>query len=442
MTDLHDAFDRHGTYSRRAFLARGITLASAAATIPTFLGASATALARQARPDGASIAGVAEDRVLVVVQLAGGNDGLNTVIPVRDDAYYRQRPRIAVPRGRSLAVESRADVALHPALSDVKAMYDDGLVSIAQGVGYPNPNRSHFTSMDIWHTADPSGVGEGWLGRFFDNQCAGAPGASPAGGCPGDAGLAIGRRAPLAMQGRSYKPVSFESAELFRWSGLDLHESLAEPYEALLDHEPSRAEEAANPASAFLTRTALDARVASETIRRAVASEPLTSYPRSALAQQLAMVAAMVRAGLRTRVYYVSLGGFDTHAGQGGENGAHANLLRQFGGALRSFYADLRASGDDGRVMTMSFSEFGRRVGENGSRGTDHGAAAPMMLFGPMVRPGVWGEHPSLTDLDRGDLKYRVDFRSVYTGVLEDWLTADAEQVLGRRYRKASLIRV
>ena len=191
----------------------------------------------------------------------------------------------------------------------------------------------------------------------------------------------------------------------------------------------------------FLMRTALDAQVASETIRKAVQATPLVPYPANALARQLAMVGAMIRAGLKTRVYYASLGGFDTHAGQGGPQGAHANLLEQLGSAVKAFYDDLKAQENADRVLTMTFSEFGRRVSQNASQGTDHGAAAPMFLAGPMVRPGVLNSHPSLTDLDRGDLKHRVDFRSVYSGILEDWLKADPVAVLGARFQPARLIR-
>src|SRR5262249_2692727 len=153
------------------------------------------------------------------------------------------------------------------------------------------------------------------------------------------------------------------------------------------------------------------------------------------LARQLSMVAQMIRAGLKTRVYYVQHGGFDTHAGQGGSNGRHAQLLDQFSQAVKAFYADLKQQGNDGRVMTMSFREFGRRVAQNASNGTDHGTAAPMFLFGPMVKAGVHGDHPSLTDLDEGDLKFKVDFRAVYASILDGWLKADSKKILQGSYK-------
>lgn len=432
-------------YSRRAFLSRGITLASAAWTIPAFLDLSAHALAQQVIPGQSSQPGVPQDRVLVVVQLAGGNDGLNTVIPFGDPAYHKARPTIAIKQNEALALPGSEGLGLHPRLQGLRELFDEGQVSIVQGVGYPNPNRSHFKSMDIWHTADTSGTGEGWLGRYFDNQCAGAPaggtGADPR-ACGSDAGIAIGRTAPLAMEGRTFRPIAFESADLFRWTGEEMDGGrLAEPYHRITrtEHLPGMAE--GDHAASFLMRTALDAQVASERIRRAVERKAEVEYPRTGLARQLMMVASMIAAGMPTRVYYVSLGGFDTHAGQGGANGSQANLLAQFGDAIKAFYADLRRQENDSRVLTMTFSEFGRRVGQNGSAGTDHGTAAPMFLAGPMVRPGVLGNHPSLTDLDNGDLKHTVDFRSVYAGILKEWLKADPEKVLEGSFKAARVIK-
>jgi uncharacterized protein (DUF1501 family) len=420
--------DSAHAFTRRVFLQRGVALASAATTIPLLLERSAVALAA---PEGlSSIPGAPEERVLVVVQLAGGNDGLNTVIPYGMDGYYRARPGIGVAQRDALALDARAGIGLHPRLAGLKGLYDEGMLSVVQGVGYPNPDRSHFRSMDIWQTADTSATGAGWLGKFFDNECDGAPEGCSA--CSPLAGVAIGQEAPLAMQGRRTAPASFERAELLRWSAAG-DERLAGAYEQIVD---AGAPEGVGPdgEAAFLMRTALDARVSSEQIRRAVAASNAGVYPRSELGSQLAMIGAMIRAELPTRVFYVSLGGFDTHAGQGGAQGRHANLLAQFGDAIRAFYNDLRAAGQDGRVLTMVFSEFGRRVGQNASGGTDHGAAAPMFLAGPMVRAGLVGAHPSLDDLDDGDLKYGVDFRSVYGAILDEWMGADQRAVLGRRY--------
>ena len=442
--DLHNS----QAFTRRHFLSTGLTLASASVALPAFLQRSAFGLP-MAAPGLGSIPGVNEDNILVVLQLGGGNDGLNTVIPYGDDNYYRKRPGIGVSAGRVHQLGRNSGIGLHPALVTFKGLYDDGMLTVVQGVGYPNPNRSHFKSMDIWHTADTSGTGEGWLGKYFDAECcgygkgeSGTPDGSLAkagGEMQGQPGIAIGRDAPLAMQGRAAAPISFETPDLFRWTGEDVHESLAAPYSEITQHGV-REGVAPDSTAGFLMRTTLDAQVSSDLIRKAVRQQPLAQYPGNALGRDLAMVASMIRAGLNTRVYYVSLGGFDTHAGQGNQNGRHAQLLQTFGTALRAFYQDLKASENDGRVLTMVFSEFGRRVAQNASGGTDHGTAAPMFLLGPMVNAGVVGNHPSLTDLDNGDLKFQIDFRSVYATILEDWLSADSRAILESSYRKADVL--
>jgi uncharacterized protein (DUF1501 family) len=251
-------------------------------------------------------------------------------------------------------------------------------------------------------------------------------------------GIAIGRTAPLAMEGQRIKPIAFENEDMFRWIGQDVHKALVDPYDQI--QRRGTASEADTNAT-FLMRTALDAQISSDLIRKAVRNRPLVQYPGGELARQLSMVASMIRAGLPTRVYYVQLGGFDTHAGQGGANGRQAGLLGQLAQGVKAFYQDLKAQENDARVLTMSFSEFGRRVSQNASQGTDHGTAAPMFLFGPMVKPGVVGDHPSLTDLDEGDLKHRIDFRSVYAGILEGWLKADSRKILEGEFRAVPVVR-
>lgn len=442
MLDLHNA----RPFTRRAFLAHGLTLASAAATVPSFLGRAALALA-QAEKGAPAGSGSGGERILLVVQLAGGNDGLNTVIPFGDPAYYRARPSIGIPEREALRLGSKGasdGLGLHPRMGALKEMYDEGLVSIVPGVGYPNPNRSHFKSMDIWHTADTSATSDGWIGRYFDNQCAGAPGAEQTGdACSGHAGVAIGSEAPLAMQGRRFRPIALENPRMFRWTGEGADAETDAAYRALTGGGAEAGVGGAGEGEDvdFVLRTALDARIASEKIRAALSQGPLVNYPPSPLARQLAMVSALIRAGLETRVFYVSLSGFDTHAGQGGVAGQHANLLEQYSRALQAFYRELHAQGEDRRVLTLTFSEFGRRVAQNGSGGTDHGAAAPIFLAGPMVKPGVLGKTPSLTDLDGGDLRFTLDFRSLYAGILADWMEADPAPILGRNWRPAKLFR-
>lgn len=423
-------------FTRRIFLAQGVTLVSAAATIPLFLQKSAYGMMLPLGSELSSRPGVPEDRILVVVQLGGGNDGLNTVVPYGSPIYYNSRPGLAIPapgRGTNqnpaaLQLNQNDGLGLHPSLAPFKELMDDGVASIVQGVGYPNPNRSHFTSMDIWHTANTDASGVGWIGRYFDCTCSGTP--VPQGA------VSIGRTAPLAMIGEIQKPINFESPDLFRWLGKDLHKSLDDPYEQINRAGELGASEG-DSQKAFLMRTALDAQVASDKIRAAVAAAPLVGYPQNGLGRQLQMVGAMIRAGLPTRVYYVSLGGFDTHANQ---FNPHANLLTQVATSLNAFYKDMKAQGNNKRVLTMVFSEFGRRVRQNASGGTDHGTAAPMYLVGDMVKPGLHGTHPSLTDLDQGDLKYNVDFRSIYASVLEDWMGADHKPILGKAFVKAPVM--
>ncbi|MCC6426700.1 MAG: DUF1501 domain-containing protein [Phycisphaerales bacterium] len=451
-------------FTRREFLGSSLTLASASLAVPAFL--QGTALGMHEMLHGLSSApGIPDDRILVVVQLGGGNDGLNTVVPFGMNQYYRARPGINIPEKEVLTLSGSDGIGIHPAMTGFKDLFDNSLAAIVQGVGYPNPNRSHFKSMDIWQTADTTATGDGWLGRYFDAECCGygkgesgtatkspkghidkepndkAGGPSPKAQTSDSPGIAIGRSAPLAMQGRQIKPISFESADLFRWAGQDIHQSLKDPYNQIARREPVPGEVPSDSNAAFLMRTSLDAQVSSELIRKAVAMRPTTQFPAGQLGSQLAMVSSMIRAGLKTRVYYVTHGSFDTHSGQGGQQGRHANLLREFASSVKAFYDEMKAQGNTDRVMTLAFSEFGRRVSQNASQGTDHGTAAPMFLFGPMVKPGIHGDHPSLQDLDDGDLKYKIDFRSVYASVLDDWMKADSKAILEGSYRGVSVVK-
>jgi uncharacterized protein (DUF1501 family) len=418
-------------YTRRAFLHRGLTIVSTASTVPFFLQRSAFGMNNPLNQMlmMSSITGVPQERVLVVVQLGGGNDGLNTVVPYGDDLYYKGRPGLAIRENSVLKIKEEDGYGFHPALTGFKELHDEGWLTTIHGVGYPNPNRSHFTSMDIWHTADSKRPnGSGWLGRYFDATCNGSP--------ESHSSIVLGREAPRALMGDLTRPVSFETPDLFRWMGEDLDESLVEPY-----HESNRAGvlSGVDPDSqlGFLTKTSLDAQLASDEIIGAIGNQTGAEYPRNRLAMQLRMVSAMIKAELPTRVYYVNLGGFDTHAGQ---PGTHNNLLSQLGSSMLAFYRDLEEQGNAERVLTMTFSEFGRRVAQNASNGTDHGTAAPMFLAGPMVRPGMLGVHPSLSELDGGDLKFTLDFRCVYAGVLKDWLGTDPRKVLDKNYRVANVI--
>lgn len=422
-------------FTRREFLQTSVAL-STISTMPSFLHMSASAIAAPGESLG-NAPGRPDDRILVVVQLSGGNDGLNTVVPFGEKIYYDARPRIAIRESDLLVLDKQAGIGLNSALAPIKDMYDNGMATVIQGVGYPNANRSHFASMDVWHTGDTrGGRGVGWIGGALDTWQTTRKRTVDATAC-----VCIGREAPLAAGGRNVKPVAFENANLFRWVGSDLHSSLGPTYDKLnregAPGNPGNPGGAGDSQAAFVLRTALDAQVATDRIRAAVAKGSVTSFPGGALADQLRMVGSMIRAGLPTRVYYVALGGFDTHANQ---TFAHGRQLGEFATAVKAFYAELEAIGERSRVLTMAFSEFGRRVTQNASNGTDHGAAGPMFLFGDMINPGIVGSHPSLADLDNGDLAYGTDFRCVYASVLDQWMKIDSTKVLGKGYKPAAVI--
>jgi uncharacterized protein (DUF1501 family) len=316
-----------------------------------------------------------------------------------------------------------------------------------QGVGYPNPNRSHFRSTDIWASGVPDRemVTSGWVGRYFDNTC---QGEDP------HIGVSIGEQLPLTMKGERVLPLSFDRPETYRYNGRD-----KDGYMAVNRIDPNakpQAQPVASPKPAikptkpeivtgasqlnFLERTAMDAQLSSDDILRMTSRhQPAAQYPNGQFGNGLRTIAAMIGGGLPTRVYYVSLGGFDTHAN---EKGRHDQLMQQFAQGISAFWKDLRKQENDDRVLMMTFSEFGRRVATNASGGTDHGTAAPMFLFGPRIKPGVIGNHPSLTDLDNGDLKYHTDFRSVYATVLQDWMNAPSKPILGDQFRTLDMVKV
>lgn len=419
--------------SRREFLAGSLTFLSAASTLPLFVGHTARALAG---PDPQKGKRSDNDRILVVVQLAGGNDGLNTVVPCEMDAYYKARPQIAIPKKEVLKLEG--GVGLHPAATGLKELFDAGRMAVVQGVGYPNPDRSHFSSMDIWHTADPTQkTRDGWLGRYFDACCKGSdPGIEPI------SGIALMQEAPLAMQGEKFMPLAFNDPEALAWQG-GRSDAKAQDVFRKLNNISGDYPKTGGELAQYLQRAALEAQVGADDIRaaggRSMNARRGGRQRRDGdLARSLEMVAKMIAAGLPTRIYYVSMGGFDTHTGQAGR---HRQLMTQFGNAMQDFIETLDDNGLLDRVMVVTFSEFGRRVQENASGGTDHGEAAPMFIFGSKIRPGVHEKHPDLDKLHRGDLAFGCDFRRVYADVLKNWLNVKPEQVLGKNFEPLKLVK-
>lgn len=431
--------------TRRKFLRTSMLGAASTWTLPVFLEKTFFALDALAADAATQVINGKDGTILVVLQMAGGNDGLNMVIPYSDDAYHVARPRLRIAPEQVLKIDHR--IALNPKLAGVKSLYDEGHAAIVQGVGYPNPNRSHFRSTEIWQTASDADrtLDDGWLGRYFDNCCSGA---DPT------VGVAIGEETPQAFAAKNPTGVTFSRPEQFRFRPSEPGNGRMSAEEILFRqlNETGSGEDAGTAASNaggsigaipgkaksdlstldFLQRTALDAQLSSDKILAIARKYKSTvAYPQGQLAASLNIIARMIAGGLPTRVYYASQGGFDTHAGQ---INTHDRLMGEFNDAVSAFVADLKQQGNFERVLVMTFSEFGRRVQENANGGTDHGAAAPMFVFGGAVKAGLFGKYPSLTDLDRGDLKFNTDFRSVYGTVLDKWLKAPSQTVLGRKF--------
>lgn len=436
--------------TRRDFLRSTVLGASATWTVPMFIERTFGQLHEGARDLAIQPVTGKDDTILVVLQLAGGNDGLNTLVPFSDDAYHKARPRLAKKEKEIIRLDDH--VGLNAAMPFLGSLFKEGDLGIVQGVGYPNPNRSHFVSTSIWETADTNNrSATGWLGRYFDNSC---PGADPT------VGISFNKTQPESFGAAKNPGVCLNSPELYRWIHGGGEKAQAEEFFADLNKPDTAEEEDDTPNSggsiampaggktggitgegnlAFLERVALDARVSSKKILEIAAKHKTTvRYDGTPLARNLNLVSRMIAGGMPTRVYYVSHGGFDTHNQQ---VNSHDRLLGQLDSALKSFFADLKEQGNDKRVVLMTFSEFGRRVAENASAGTDHGKASCLFLAGAGIKGGLHGSHPSLTDLAEGDIQHTVDFRSVYGSVLSDWLKApNLKPILGANYPKMGLI--
>lgn len=436
--------------TRRDFLRSTLLGASATWTVPMFIERTFGQLHDSTKDLAIQPTTGKDDTILVVLQLAGGNDGLNTLVPYADDAYHSSRPRLAKKEKEIIKLNDY--VGLNSSMPFLGSLFKEGNLGVVQGVGYPNPNRSHFVSTSIWETADTSNKsGTGWLGRYFDNAC---PGADPT------VGISFNKTQPESFGAEKNPGVCLNSPELYRWIYGGGEKAQAEEFFADLnkpesandeDDAPTDGGSIAMPAGgkvgglkgegnlAFLERVALDAQVSSKTILELAAKHQTdVRYDGTPLARNLNLVSRMIAGGMPTRVYYVSHGGFDTHNQQ---VNSHDRLLGQLDSALKSFFADLKQQGNDKRVVLMTFSEFGRRVSENASSGTDHGKASCLFLAGAAVKGGVHSTHPSLTDLSEGDLKHSVDFRSVYGSLLTDWLKApNLKPILGAAYPNLGLI--
>ena len=439
-------------HTRREFLRRTVLGSSLAWTVPVFLADTFSALQADAADSATQISTGKDSTILVVLQMAGGNDGINTVVPYANDFYHRARPKIGLKGEDVLKINS--EVGFNSALKGFKELYDAGELSVIQGVGYPNPNRSHFRSTEIWQSASDSNevAKYGWIGRYFDSECAGA---DPT------VGVTIGSQMPQAFFAKHPKGICFSNPQNYRFMANG--EATQESYKKLNDLEmsgemhddssgdmlnsggsigmlPAGMPMTGGKAVDFISRTALDAQHSSDSIRAIAAKvQNQAEYPGSQLGNSLKMVAKLIGGGLPTRIYYASQGGYDTHTNQ---VNTQQRLLTDLGDSMRAFVADMKAQGNMGRVVVMTFSEFGRRVAENANGGTDHGAAAPMFIVGSKVKAGLFGKYPSLApqDLYQGDVKYNVDFRSVYAGVLENWLKTKSAPILGKKFEPLAVV--
>jgi uncharacterized protein (DUF1501 family) len=413
--------------TRRNFLKTSLASSSLVAmgssTIPVFLGRSALAAG----------GGTNSDHILVVVQLLGGNDGLNTVVPHAIDGYNRGRRvlRLAPSQIQKITPE----IGLHPAMSGMARLVEKGKAAIVQGVGYPNPDRSHFRSMEIWETARPdngaNALETGWLGRALDARAKKA-GADPM-------GLHVGARAlPLALKSKKTEVPSLESIESYQLkiTGSDQEQKMTRSALSQLAQVDRKSDD---PLLGFIRQTTLSAYESSDRIEQ-LAKKPAgtTKYPNYGLARRLEVMSRIIKAGFGTRIFYTSLDGFDTHANQ---LGTHTALLTELSDSITAFHDDLAGAGQADRVAILTFSEFGRRVQENASQGTDHGAAAPVFVIGPVAKAGLIGAHPSFDDLDDGDLKFHTDFRRVYASLLGDWLGCPPDTVVGKGFEPVPLFR-
>jgi uncharacterized protein (DUF1501 family) len=409
--------------NRRAFLKSSLATGGVIAwglNVPVFL--SRTAFAAPPSDKAG-----AKDTILVVIELNGGNDGLNTVIPFKDPEYAKLRPTLK--QSPSEVKKINDDLGLHPQMTGLAELLEDNALCVVQGVGYPNPDQSHFRSMDIWQAASTAEkLTEGWIGKAMK--------VMPA--APSFHLKSNNERSPLALDGAPARVPSIASLE-------DFQLQLAAASGADKKNQREVIEGAVQPKDAkpglldFVQRTAANTYASSRRLQEIGKNyQPKATYPNTPLANHLKLAAQLIDADLGARVFYVSIGSFDTHSGQAAE---HAALLGQISGAMTAFFKDMKARGHGDRILMMTFSEFGRRAKENGSRGTDHGSAAPMLLVGGKVKPGAVGKHPSLTELELGNLKHHTDFRQVYAPILDQWLGVASKDVLGEKFEPVEIFK-
>jgi uncharacterized protein (DUF1501 family) len=413
--------------TRRDFVRSGLAVVSAGAFMPTIFSRAVAAASIDQR---ASAAGDPPAKTLIIIQLAGGNDGLNTVIPYADTRYRQLRPELAIADDQILKLDATA--GLHPSLAALQPIWDAGKLAIVENVGYDLPSLSHFQAMDIWQTADPAlGRHDGWLSTLVG-------GSVDRDGHPFNA-LSIGSGLAPALCCPALPPPSATTAATYRLQPDARYPSGQSARDAALNRLYA-SYTAPAPYAALLDATATSAEQSSQLLVAAAARHQASSaaaYPKGGLGDGLQLLAAMITGNLGLKVGYVVLGGFDTHANQAKH---HADLLKTLADGIAAFQSDLAAAGKADDAIVMTWSEFGRRAAENASAGTDHGTAAPLFVVGNRVKGGFFGAPPDLGNLDEGNLPYATDFRSVYATVLENWLQADSSAILGKSFPKVGFI--
>jgi uncharacterized protein (DUF1501 family) len=409
--------------TRRDFLKTSLASGSLVAcglTVPGFLSRTAAA-APAAHKKGA------KDTILVVIQLTGGNDGLNTVIPFKDPEYAKLRPTLKQPAAQ---VKKLTDsIGLHPQMAGLADLLQEQALCVVQGVGYPNPSQSHFRSMDIWQAGSTAReLTDGWVGRALTHLP-----PTPSFHLAGN-----NESAPLALTGAPARVPSIASLEDFVLKTAAASGADKKNQTKVIEGAAKSGKDGPNLLD-FVKRTAVNTYASSKRLQDIGKNyTPKAAYPNTALARHLKLAAQLIDADLGARIFYVSLDNFDTHANQAL---THANLLQQLSAAVTAFYKDMAARGHKDRLLLMTFSEFGRRARENGSKGTDHGSAAPMFLVGGKVKAGVVGAHPDLAQLERGNLKHHTDFRQVYAAILDTWLGVSSKDVLGQEFKPVEIFK-
>src|SRR5262245_6810432 len=400
------------TPTRRDFLKSSLAAGSLVAmglTVPGFLARTARAAPPSDKPG-------ARDTILVVIQLTGGNDGLNTVVPFKDPEYAKLRPTLKLPAGQLKKVND--EIGLHPQMDGLAGLLEDKALCIVQGVGYPNPTQSHFRSMDIWQAASMAErLEEGWIGRALRGP-----------NCPAFHLADNNESAPLALNGAPARVPSIRGLDEFQLRTTATSGADKKDQKDIIEGA-AKGGSTGSPLLAYVAKTAANTYASAQRLQEIGKNyQPKVPYPQvNPLADRLRLAAQLIDADLGARIFYVTIDGWDTHANQ---LVTHAQLLLQLSGAMTAFFKDLAARGHRDRILMMTFSEFGRRPKQAGT-GTDHGTAAPMLLVGGKVNAGLVGKHPSLTDLDFANLKFHTDFRQVYATILEQWLGIESKEVVG-----------